>query len=86
MSEKVGEVAKRTGISIRTLHHYDDIGLVSPSQHTDSGHRIYSHQDVQRLQQVLILRSLGFSLEKIHGLIATSSSETVSKQLKRNWP
>jgi DNA-binding transcriptional MerR regulator len=65
MSEKVGEVARRTGISIRTLHYYDEIGLVSPSQHTDAGHRIYTDDDVQRLQQILILRSLGFSLEKI---------------------
>ena len=39
---KVGELAKRTGLTVRTLHHYDDIGLLRPSLHTDSGHRLYT--------------------------------------------
>jgi MerR family transcriptional regulator, thiopeptide resistance regulator len=71
MSGKVGEVARRTGISIRTLHYYDEIGLVSPSQHTEAGHRLYTDNDVQRLQQILILRALGFSLDKIRHFLAT---------------
>ena len=62
---KVGELARRTGLTIRTLHHYDEIGLLTPSLHTDSGHRLYSAGDVARLQQVLSLRQLGFSLEEI---------------------
>src|SRR3984893_3370592 len=61
---KVGELAKRTGLTIRTLHHYDDIGLLKPSLHTESGHRLYTAGDVARLQQVLSLRQLGFSLEE----------------------
>src|SRR5580704_5273838 len=62
---KVGELAKRTGLTIRTLHHYDEIGLLKPSQHTESGYRLYTAGDVARLQQVLSLRQLGFSLEQV---------------------
>jgi DNA-binding transcriptional MerR regulator len=62
---KVGELAKRTGLTVRTLHHYDEIGLLKPSQHTDTGHRLYTAGDVARLQQVLSMRQLGFSLEEI---------------------
>jgi DNA-binding transcriptional MerR regulator len=59
---KVGELARRTGLTIRTLHHYDEIGLLKPSLHTESGHRLYTATDIARLQQVFSLRQLGFSL------------------------
>ncbi len=62
---KVGELAKRTGLTIRTLHHYDEIGLLKPSLHTAAGHRLYTAADIARLQQVLSLRQLGFSLEQV---------------------
>src|SRR6266567_3836841 len=62
---KVGELAKRTGLTIRTLHHYDEIGLLTPSLHTESGHRLYTAGDIARLQQVLSLRQLGFALEEV---------------------
>jgi DNA-binding transcriptional MerR regulator len=62
---KVGELAKRTGLTIRTLHHYDEIGLVKPSRHGESGYRLYTAEDVARLQQVLALRRLGFSLDEV---------------------
>ena len=62
---KVGELAKRTGLTVRTLHHYDEIGLLKPSLHTESGHRLYTAGDIARLQQVLSLRQLGFSLEEV---------------------
>src|SRR5438132_11048909 len=62
---KVGELARRTGLTVRTLHHYDEIGLLKPSLHTGSGHRLYTADDVARLQQVLSLRQLGFSLEEV---------------------
>jgi MerR family transcriptional regulator, thiopeptide resistance regulator len=62
---KVGELAKRTGLTVRTLHHYDEIGLLKPSLHTDAGYRLYTAADVARLQQVLSLRQLGFSLEEV---------------------
>jgi DNA-binding transcriptional MerR regulator len=62
---KVGELARRTGLTVRTLHHYDEIGLLRPSLHTETGHRLYTAGDVARLQQVLSLRQLGFALEEI---------------------
>jgi DNA-binding transcriptional MerR regulator len=62
---KVGELARRTGLTVRTLHHYDAIGLLKPSLHTEAGHRLYTAGDVARLQQVLSLRQLGFSLDEV---------------------
>src|SRR5207253_1728898 len=49
---KVGQLAKRTGISVRTLHHYDQIGLLTPSHRTESGHRLYDRDDVVRMKEV----------------------------------
>jgi DNA-binding transcriptional MerR regulator len=66
---KVGELAARTGLTVRTLHHYDAIGLLTPSGRTDSahrsGHRLYTAADLARLHQILCLRQLGFGLEQI---------------------
>lgn len=62
---KVGELAEQTGLSVRTLHYYDEIGLLTPSQRTASGHRLYAPGDVIRLQQIKSLRQLGFPLEEI---------------------
>ncbi len=84
LSGKVGEVARRTGISIRTLHYYDEIGLVSPSQHTEAGHRLYSDEDVERLQQILIFRSLGFPIEKIRQCLATPGSATLLRLIEQH--
>lgn len=66
---KVGELARRSGLTVRTLHHYDAIGLLSPSGRTDSlhgsGHRLYTPADLARLHQILCLRQLGFSLDDV---------------------
>jgi DNA-binding transcriptional MerR regulator len=62
---KVGALARRTGLSVRALHHYDQIGLLSPSRRTSSGHRLYGIDEVRRLQQIVSLRQLGLSLEDI---------------------
>jgi DNA-binding transcriptional MerR regulator len=67
---KVGELASRTGVSVRTLHHYDEIGLLSPSQRTAAGYRLYTGADVIRLQQIKSLRNLGFSLEEIRRFLS----------------
>jgi len=56
---RVGALAAATGLTVRTLHYYDSIGLVSPSAHTSGGHRIYETRDVERLYAVLVLRRLG---------------------------
>jgi DNA-binding transcriptional MerR regulator len=66
---KVGDLAGRTGLSVRTLHHYDEIGLLSPSGRTGSGHRLYSAGDVLRLERIRSLRALGLSLEEIRGCL-----------------
>lgn len=67
---KVGELAKRTGMTVRTLHHYDEIGLLTPSHRTAAGHRLYAEGDVARLQQVASLRSLGFPLDEIRDVLS----------------
>lgn len=66
---KVGALAARTGISVRTLHHYDEIDLLSPSARTDAGHRLYTYENIMRLQQIQSLRSTGLSLESIASLL-----------------
>jgi DNA-binding transcriptional MerR regulator len=62
---KVGPLAEASGLTVRTLHHWDQIGLLSPSRRTASGHRAYTEQDVVRLYQILALRRLGLGLETI---------------------
>lgn len=66
---KVGELARRTGVSVRTLHYYDEIGLLSPAEHTDAGHRLYGADEIVRLQQIRSLQQLGFSLDEIRALL-----------------
>ncbi len=66
---KVGELARRTGLTVRTLHHYDREGLLSPSHRTASGHRLYGAADVARLQQIRSLRELGFSLDEVRAFL-----------------
>jgi DNA-binding transcriptional MerR regulator len=66
---KVGELAGATGLTVRTLHHWDEIGLLRPSRRTPAGHRLYADQDLARLQQVTSLRQLGFTLEQIRDLL-----------------
>lgn len=62
---RVGEVAERSGMTVRTLHHYDQLGLVRPNARTSGGHRLYSAEDVERLYIVSGLRELGLGLERI---------------------
>ncbi|MGW2651732.1 MerR family transcriptional regulator [Streptomyces sp. NPDC001393] len=62
---KVGRLAEASGLTVRTLHHWDTIGLLSPSQRTTGGHREYTEEDLVRLYQVLALRSLGLALDTI---------------------
>jgi len=73
---KIGELAKRTGVSVRTLHHYDEIGLLSPSHRTGSGHRLYGREEVVRLQQILSLRQMGLSLGDVAGMLANRRTDT----------
>jgi MerR family transcriptional regulator, thiopeptide resistance regulator len=66
----VGEVAEVTGVTVRALHHYDEIGLLRPSSRSEAGYRRYDDTDLQRLQQILFYRELGFSLEDIEAILA----------------
>ncbi|MEV4314149.1 MerR family transcriptional regulator [Actinocrispum sp. NPDC049592] len=65
----VGALAKAVGLTVRTLHHYDDLGLLKPSERTASGHRRYTEPDLHRLYQIRLLRQLGMSLEEIGGVL-----------------
>jgi DNA-binding transcriptional MerR regulator len=70
----VGAVGELTGVSVRTLHHYDEIGLLSPGDRTPAGYRLYSLDDLGRLQQILFYRELGFGLEEIAAILAEPDS------------
>src|SRR5258708_16905305 len=66
---RVGEFATLTGVSIRALHHYDQLGVLRPTEHSEAGYRLYSERDLLRLQQILTLRYLGFALKQIGPLL-----------------
>ena len=62
---KISEVAKLSGITVRTLHYYDEIGLLKPNKITEAGYRVYSNEDLETLQQILFFRELDFQLNEI---------------------
>jgi len=67
------EVAALTGVSVRTLHHYDQIGLLRPGRNADNGYRVYSAEDLDLLQQILFFKECGFSLADIQALLQSPS-------------
>jgi DNA-binding transcriptional MerR regulator len=69
MSYPVGRVAEIAGVTIRTLHHYDEIGLLSPGDRSSAGYRRYDDADLERLRQILLYRELGFTLEEITAIL-----------------
>jgi DNA-binding transcriptional MerR regulator len=82
----VGQLAKLAGLTIRTLRYYDAIGLFSPSGHSDAGYRLYTEEDISRLQQILSLKELGLSLDEMKAAMADDRlglSDTVSLQIER---
>ena len=68
-SYSVGRVAALSGVTIRTLHHYDEIGLLSPGGRSDAGYRVYEEADLERLQRILFYRELGFTLKEISTIV-----------------
>lgn len=81
----VNEVARLTNVSVRTLHHYDAIGLLSPKRRAENDYRDYSGSDLDRLQQILAFRKCGFPLKSIRLILSASGydrEEAVSVQLK----
>ncbi|MGE1164134.1 MerR family transcriptional regulator [Peribacillus simplex] len=73
MAMKVKELAGLVGISVRTLHYYDEIGLLSPEETTDSGYRLYSDENLEMLQQILFFRELDMPLKEIKQMISSTS-------------
>ncbi len=65
----IGELADRTGLSLRTIRHYDEIGLLKPSGRTDGGFRLYTAHDLERLLVIRRMKPLGFSLEEMAELL-----------------
>ena len=73
----IGELAERTGLSLRTIRHYDDVGLLPATARTDGGFRVYSEEDFERLMVIKQMKPLGFSLEEmaeILGILASSEA------------
>jgi DNA-binding transcriptional MerR regulator len=77
MPHTVGSVARLAGVTVRTLHHYDEIGLLSPSGRSDAGYRRYGEADLERLQRILFYRELGFGLDQIKTLMTDGQSDAV---------
>jgi len=71
---RIGELCRRTGLTVRTLHHWDHVGLLRPSARTSSGHRLYGEADVDRLYRIVALRELGLPLETIGVLLDSGGS------------
>src|SRR5579884_747913 len=82
MSYSVGEVARLSRVTVRTLHHYDEIGLLRPGGRTPAGYRRYSDADLDRLQQILFYRELGFALPEIATLLDDPDASP-TEQLRR---
>lgn len=78
MELSVGELAALAGVSVRTLHHYDELGLLRPTGRTRSGHRRYAPADVERLHRVLVYRKLGFELSQIAELLAAADTDDLA--------
>ncbi|AHI55037.1 MerR family transcriptional regulator [Listeria ivanovii] len=79
------ELAELTGVSVRTLHHYDKIGLLIPQKDNVNGYRIYSEQDVDKLQQILFFKELDFPLKKIKQILDDPSfDKSVALSLQQN--
>ncbi|MET4519198.1 MerR family transcriptional regulator [Bradyrhizobium sp. I1.7.5] len=82
---RIGELAEATGVTVRTLHHYEHIGLLTVSERTVGGHRMYDRESLQRVYQILALRGLGFSLPEIRKAIEgrTSLTDLLRTHLER---
>jgi MerR family transcriptional regulator, thiopeptide resistance regulator len=75
VSYTVGQIASLAGVTVRTLHHYDQIGLLSPAERSGAGYRRYGDEDLRRLQRIMFYRELGFALEDITDLISDSRAD-----------
>lgn len=79
----VGQVAQMFGVTVRTLHHYDEIGLLTPGERSRAGYRLYTDDDVTRLQHVVVYRRLGFPLEQISAILDGEPGTALVDHLQR---
>lgn len=84
----IGQFAKKTGLSVRTLHYYDEIGLLVPKKNPDSGHRIYTEDDIKKLHKITVFKYLGYRLDEIKHVIEAPSfdmnlTESLTLQQKK---
>jgi len=75
---KIGELARRAGLTVRTLHHYDELGLLCPAERSRAGYRLYSEEDLARLTRILLLRTLGLPLAEIRRQLAREETSLVA--------
>jgi MerR family transcriptional regulator, thiopeptide resistance regulator len=78
MGYSIGQVAALAGVTVRTLHHYDDVGLLTPTGRTPAGYRLYDDADLGRLRDVLSYRELGFSLEQVRSILDDPRADPAS--------
>jgi DNA-binding transcriptional MerR regulator len=78
VSYSVGQVAALAHLTVRALHHYDEIGLLSPSDRSAAGYRLYSDADLERLQQILFYRELGFPLKQVAAILNGGATDAAS--------
>ena len=81
---RVGELARETGLTVRALHHYDRLGLLSPSSRTQGGQRCYTSEDLRRLHRLIALRGFGLSLEEIKGVLDADVHHDPADLLRRH--
>ena len=83
MSYTIGELARLAGVSVRTLHHYDAIGLLEPAERSSSGYRRYSAQDAERLHRILVYREIGLDLRGIAAILDDTSGAVAQLERQR---
>jgi DNA-binding transcriptional MerR regulator len=82
LRRRIGELARATGVTVRTLHHYEQVGLLRPAGRTEGGHRLYDETDVERLYRIRALRALGLSLDDVRRSI--DEGRTLTETLRRH--
>ena len=91
MAYTVKKLSERSGVTIRTLHFYEEIGLLKPAYHGSSGYRYYEEKELLQLQQILFFKELGFSLKQIQKVLGRDDFDQLSalythrKSLNREW-
>jgi DNA-binding transcriptional MerR regulator len=78
----VGQVSEELGVTVRTLHHYDQIGLLRPSGRSRAGYRLYTQADLERLQSIVVYRRLGFPLDEVATLLEADGAD-LERHLRR---